>query len=127
MILRRAGISLTHLRQIRSASGQEKAIVRAAAAAGMFALSTVCTRSVFLRSGTDLAPVSTKWTARAEDGSTVTLKVSTKGAKAVLKAAMKDLADVGLPQAEVTDLVMSDELARLFVDTLASPSKGDSN
>jgi CRISPR-associated protein Csb1 len=127
VILRRAGVSLTHLRQIRSASGQERAIVRAAAAASMFALSVVSTRNVFLRSGTDLAPVSTKWTGRAEDGSTVTLEVDVEGAKSVLHAAMSDLEAAGLPQAGATELVMSDALAKVYIDALVSAPKGDSN
>jgi CRISPR-associated protein Csb1 len=127
VILRRAGVSLTHLRQIRSASGQERAIVRAAAAASMFALAVVSTRNVFLRSGTDLAPVSTKWTGRAEDGSTVTLEVDVEGAKSVLHAAMADLEAAGLPQAGAIELVMSDALAKVYIDAIVSDPKGDSN
>jgi CRISPR-associated protein Csb1 len=125
VILRRAGISLTHLREIKSASGNQQAIVRAAAAASMFALAAVSTRNLFLRSGTDLFPVSTVWTARTVDGRTVTLEVDVEQAKSVLKTAMADLSDAGLAQAEEIKLTMSPELVRLSTDCYVSAPKGD--
>lgn len=127
VILRRAGISLTHLRQIRSEKSQEQAIVRAAAAAGMFALAVASSRNVFLRSGTDLFPVSTKWTARMEDGTTEEIETNVESARSVLHAAMDALEKVGLPQGGDIDLTMSKELAGMFTDTIISAPKGDSN
>jgi hypothetical protein len=127
VILRRSGVSLTHLRQIRSEKKQERAIVRAAAAAGMFALAVVSSRNVFLRSGTDLFPVSTKWTARTEDGATVDIETDVETARAVLHAAIDDLNAVGLPQSGDTNLTMSKELAGMFTDAIISAPKGDKN
>jgi len=126
VILRRSGISLTHLREIKSKSGQERAIVRAAAAASTYALAAVSKRNLFLRSGTDLFPVSTVWTARTVDGSTTTLEVEVEQAKKVLETAMNDLDQAGLPQVTI-GLTMSPELLRLFTDSYVSAPKGDIN
>lgn len=125
VILRRAGISVTHLREIKSAGGHQQAIVRAAAAASMFALAAVSTRNLFLRSGTDLFPVSTVWTARTVDGRTVTLDVDVEQAKKVLQTAMADLTAAGLAQAGEITLAMSPELLRLSADCYVSAPKGD--
>lgn len=127
VILRRSGISLNHLRQIRSASGPDaaKAIVRAAAAAGMYAVAATAAEGVFLRSGTDLAPAETVWTAHKRSGERVRLQVTVESARAVLDTALAALDGLGLSQAEPIRLQMGTEHAKAIALSTAKKQGDD--
>lgn len=115
VILRRSGLSLTHLRQMRVLDGDGKpapqlkdTIVRAAAAAGIYAIAASSAEGLFLRSGTDLSPHSTVWTAHQRNGKPAQLDVSVDGARALLESALAQAETLGLGQAGATVLAMSD-------------------
>ena len=127
VILRRSGVSLTHLRQLRSASQNVEALVRGAAAASLFAMASASAQSMFLRSGTDLFPKSTVWTARTTDGGTVDLEVDANEARSVLHEAMRDLEAAGLPQANPIELTLSEDLAKIISQVMVSKPKDNGN
>lgn len=120
VILRRGGVSLNHLRQLRVADDPDRGkaikIARAAAAAGMYALAVVVSQPTFLRSGTDLIPVDsgTVWSAYNREGESVDLTVDVETAHSVLKAALDDLEAIGLGQADPICLNMSQLHAELI-------------
>ncbi len=128
LILRRTGLSLNHLRGLRSGSGEKarRAIIRGVAAMGVYATAAVSAEGVFLRSGADLSlspehpPL---WTLRTRTGDAVRQDMDVATARGLLDQAFSDLDDLGLGQAEPIRLTLSEAMVDMIASRVRSTNK----